>query len=76
MGLLLFLVLINELGFEGQQNNAGELLTSKSNMININQIHLKYVDDLTLAEAIDLDKLVSVPASVKPMPDNYHARTC
>ena len=69
------LVLINELGFEGQQNNAGELLTSKRNMKNINQIHLKYVDDLTLAEAIDLDKLVSVPASVRPMPDNYHART-
>ena len=67
--------MINEVGFEGQQNNAGELLTSKRNMKIINQMHLKYVDDLTLVEAIDLNKLVSVPASVRPMPDNYHART-
>ena len=45
-------------------------------MKNVNQIHLKYVDDLTLAEPINLAKqLVSVPASVRPMPDMYHART-
>ena len=75
LGLLLFLVLINEVGFEGQQNYVRELFTSKRNMKNINQKHLKYVDDLTLVEAIDLNKLVSVPASVRPMPDNYHART-
>ena len=76
LGLLLFLVLINDAGFEGQLNNAGELITSKRNMKNVNQIHLKYVDDLTLAEPINLAKqLVSVPASVRPMPDMYHART-
>ena len=76
MGLLLFLVLINDAGFEGQLNNAGELIRSKRNMKNVNQIHLKYVDDLTLAEPINLAKqLDSVPASVRPMPDMYHART-
>ena len=32
LGLLLFLVLINDLGFEGQRNNAGELATSRRNM--------------------------------------------
>ena len=31
---------------------------------------LTYVDDLNLVEAIDLDKLVSVLASVRPTPDN------
>ena len=76
LGLLLFIVLINDVGFTGQVNNTGELITSKRNMRSINEIHLKYVDDLTLAEAINLpDKLESVPEDVRPMPDMYHART-
>ena len=54
LGLLLFLVLINDLGFENQKNNAGDLATSKKNMKEANLIHLKYVDDLLLAEAVDL----------------------
>ena len=74
LGLFLFLVLINDAGFENQENNAGELITSKKNFRAANQIHLKYVDDLTIAEAIKLkDKLV--PAPDRPLPDNYHART-
>ena len=54
LGLLLFIVLINDVGFDGQVNNTGELITSKRNMKKINEIHLKYVDGLTLAEAINL----------------------
>jgi hypothetical protein len=39
-------------------------------------INLKYVDDLTLAEAINLpEKLISMPASKRPLPDLFHART-
>ena len=76
LGLLLFIVLINDVGFQGQSNNTGELITRKRNMKTLNQIHLKYVDDLTLAEAIDLpSNLVSVPEDVRAMPDMYHART-
>ena len=76
LGLLFFIVFINDVGFPGQLNNAGELITSKRSMKAINEIHLKYVDDLTLAEAISLpDKLVHVPESVRPMPDMLHART-
>ena len=76
LGLLLFLVLINDAGFTGQLNNAGELITSKRNMKLANEIHLKYVDDMTLAETINLaEKLVEVPCNVRPMPDDYHART-
>ena len=76
LGLLLFLVLINEVGFEGQVNNTGELLTSKRNIKNANMIHLKYIDDLTLAESIDLIKqLVHVPEKYRNFPDVYHGRT-
>ena len=76
LGLLLFIVLINDVGFANQVNNAGDVITSKRNMKVINQIHLKYVDDLTLAEAVDLkDKLVQVPEDVRQMPDLFHART-
>ena len=41
-----------------------------------NEIHLKFVDDLTLAESINLpDKLVKVPDEQRAQPDNHHART-
>ena len=60
----------------GQTNNTGELITRKRNMKNVNVIHLKYIDDLTMAEAINLPKKLSfVPENVRPMPDTYHART-
>ena len=76
LGLLLFLVLINDTGFDAQLNNAGELLTSKRSMNKVNRIHLKYVDDLTLAEAINLpEKLTSLEKSERTLPDNFHART-
>ena len=76
LGLLLFIVLINDVGFSGQVNNTGELITSKRNMRTINEIHLKYVDDLTLAEAINLpDKLKFIPGNARPRPDQFHART-
>ena len=74
LGLLLFLVLINDAGFSDQVNNAGELITSKKNFKAANQIHLKYVDDMSIAEAVKLkDKLV--PNTDRPRPDPYHART-
>ena len=54
LALLLFLVLINELGFENQSNNAGEIATSKNKIKAANEMHLKFVDDMTIAEAIKL----------------------
>ena len=76
LGLLLFIVLINDVGFEGQENNTGEIITSKKNMKTVNEMHLKYVDDLTLAESINLPaKTVYVPESERPLPDNFHAKT-
>ena len=76
LALLLFIVLINDIGFEEQSNNAGDLITSKRNMKTANVIHLKFVDDLTLAEAIDLPtQLVQIPPSERTLPDTFHART-
>ena len=76
LALILFLVLINDAGFEGQENNLGEIVTSKRNMRKANEIHLKFVDDLTIAEAIDLKKqLVKLPEESRVQPDTYHART-
>ena len=76
LALLLFIVLINDVGFQDQHNNTGELITSKRSMKAVNEIHLKYVDDLTLAEAINLPRqLVPLNAKERPLPDTYHART-
>ena len=76
LGLLLFLVLINDIGFSNQENNVGELITCKRNFRTANQLHLKFVDDLTLAESLILkDSVVSVPLSARPQPDPYRART-
>ena len=39
-------------------------------------LHLKYVDDMMLAESINMkDKLVYRPESVRPLPDKLHAKT-
>ena len=74
LGLFLFLVLINDAGFEDQRNNTGELITCKYTVKTANEIHLKFVDDLTLGEAINLkEQLILKPD--RPQPDNYHSRT-
>ena len=42
----------------------------------MNELHLKYVDDLLLAEAISMNtQLCQVPAEERPQPDTYHERT-
>ena len=76
LGLLLFLVHINDAGFDNQENNAGDLLTSRKKMKIANTIHLKFVDDLTLAEAINLPSTLQYTApDRRPQPDEYHSRT-
>ena len=76
LGLLLFIILINDVGFEDQLNNIGEVYTRKNHLKKANEIHLKYVDDLTLAEAVHLPtQLEHVPDQKRQRPDNYHSRT-
>ena len=76
LGLLLFIVLINDIGLKNQENNIGELITCKKNLRAANQLHLKFVDDLTLAESLILkDSVTSVPVNQRPQPDAYRSRT-
>ena len=76
LGLFLFLVLINDIGFDGQNNNVGELITRKKKVKEINQIHMKYVDDLALAESVNMNtQLVEIPQHERTLPDNYRSRT-
>ena len=75
LGLLLFLVMINDVGFENQKNNVGEMITSRRIMREANQIHLKFVDDLTVAESIILRDSVRPAPNLRPQPDSYHTRT-
>ena len=76
LGLLIFLVHINDTGFSNQVNNAGDILASRKNIEIANTIHLHFVDDLTLAEAINLPKtLKHIGPNSRPQPDNFHSRT-
>ena len=76
LGLLLFIILINDLGFDGQANNAGEIITCRKNLKAVNELHLKYVDDLTYAESINMpEQLQYIPTTQRSLPDSYHART-
>ena len=74
LGLFLFLVLIDDAGFSDQKNNAGDLITRRK-IREMNAIHLKYVDDLSLAESIDMTSLVHVPRDLRQQPDTFRART-
>ena len=48
--------MINDAGYEGQENRVGENITRRKNFKAANLLHLKYVDDMTLAESVDLRK--------------------
>ena len=72
----MFIILINDLGFEDQSNDLGDIITCKRKIKEFNLLHLKYVDDFTIAEAISMkDQLDTVPLTVRPQPDNFHDST-
>ena len=74
LALLIFLVLINDLGFKDQKNNLGEISTATKLQNVSKEIHLKYVDDFSVAEAINLKKqLQEVPFNAQPT--TFHSRT-
>ena len=73
LGLLLFLILINDCGFENQATSIGDILTNKKKKFAPATLHTKYVDDLTILESFDLQKtLVENPS--RPLSDNFHSR--
>ena len=77
LGLFLFLILINAAGFDHLQHHLGEQLTKPLNKRSpLSNTHLKYIDDMTLAEAINLKRaLIPNPDPCPPQPLAYHDRT-
>ena len=75
--MFLFLVLINNAGFDEEDRNLGEQLTRPVNAkTNMRNIHLKYVDDLTIAEALKLKNVLNVENNLRwERPLKYHNRT-
>ena len=72
----MFLVLINDVGFVGQSNDIGDIITSKKGIKEMNEIHLKYVDDMLIAESIKMkEQLDTIPIENRQLPDAFHART-
>ena len=64
------------MGFDRQENNVGDLITCKRRLRENKTLHLKYVDDLSIAETINLnDQLETVPLDDRPQPDPFRART-
>ena len=77
LGLFLFLVQINEAGFAEQDKEIGKKITECVNKRKqLKTGHWKYVDDLTVAEALDLKKCLSCDNENKlEKPLTYHNRT-
>ena len=77
LGMFLFLILINDAGFPEENRILGERITSATNKRKlIENNHWKYVDDLTLAEAIDLkNTLKDDTENTLEYPLTYHNRT-
>ena len=77
LGMLLFIVLINKAGFPKQDRTFGTKVTQGASVRSaIRNLHLKYVDDLTLLETMSLkDALCVNPQQQLERPLNFHQRT-
>ena len=78
LGMFLFLILINAAGFRKKIQNTGKIITKPN--INtrkpMDKIHLKFIDDMTAAESINLKKnLLPNPNQNPDRPLRYHDRT-
>ena len=74
MGVFFLFVLIDDAGVCDQMNNAGKLITKKK-IKEINGMHVKYVDDHSLTESVDMTSLSFVPREIRPQPNMYRAHT-
>ena len=77
LGMLLFLVLINKAGFAEADRTMGTRITTAPSVRSaVKNLHLKYVDDLTLLESISLkDALIVDTSKHWDRPLNFHERT-
>ena len=74
LGLVLFLVLINDCGFSGKVKDIGGQITQSKGKFVPSTFHAKYIDDLTLMEAINLNEAL-IPDQNRALPASYHDRT-
>ena len=77
LGMFLFLILINDAGFKTENIEIGKKITSTINKRDkIATDHWKYVDDMTIAEALLLKELLEDDEeNVLDKPLTYHNRT-
>ena len=77
LGLFLFLILINAAGYSQLEKHMGKVITGKLNKRSpVPHIHMKYVDDLSLAQSLNLKEcLITNPDPNPPRPLAYHDRT-
>ena len=75
LGLFLFLILIKAAGFQHLEKHLGQKMATKlCKRKPIESIHMKYVDDMSLAQAINLpDGLIPNPNP--PRPFEHHDQT-
>ena len=73
----MFIVLINLIGFKDQVKEVGKIVSKPLNKRkSMKNIHLKFVDDMTVAESVNLKKqLIANPDVNQPRPLEYHNRT-
>ena len=77
LGLFLFIILINAARYGYLENNLGEHITQKKNKRKIiPNIHMKFVDDVTLAEGMNVKEYVLPNLEPNPpRPLAYRDRT-
>ena len=77
LGMFLFLILINDAGYSVQNRELGSKITRAINKRKeIENKHWKYVDDLTVAEALDLKTVfVEDEENILEKTLTYHNRT-
>ena len=75
LGMFLFLVMINYAGLHADQLslNIGEKITNRKRET-LAHTHMKYIDDLSLAVAINMKENLVVDPDL-PRPLSYHERT-
>ena len=73
MGLFLFLILINDCGFQTKQEPIGATITKQKSKFTSRTLHTKFVDDMTVLEALNLNE-TTIKNPDRPLPDPFHAR--
>ena len=75
LGMFLFIVLINPVGYESDIQLGKHMAKGINKRSPIKNIHMKYIDDLTLAESIQLKTNLQQQTDNLNFPLSFHERT-